>query len=182
MNVIVLRIGHRISRDKRITTHCGLVARAFGADKIIISGDYDKSILESIANISEKWGGNFKAIYAKNWKNVIKDYRKQGFSIIHLTMYGIPVQNKIEEIKNKKLLVAIGGEKVPADLYELSDYNIGITNQPHSEVAALAVFLHEYFEGKELEKKFEGRLRVVPQEKGKCIKEWSPGRESQGSI
>jgi len=34
--ITVLRIGHRISRDKRITTHVALVARAFGADKILI--------------------------------------------------------------------------------------------------------------------------------------------------
>ena len=34
--IIVLRIGHRIGRDKRITTHVALVARAFGANKIII--------------------------------------------------------------------------------------------------------------------------------------------------
>ena len=34
--IIVLRIGHRIGRDKRITTHVALVARAFGANEIII--------------------------------------------------------------------------------------------------------------------------------------------------
>ena len=37
--ISVLRLGHRIERDKRITSHLGLTARAFGADEIILSGD-----------------------------------------------------------------------------------------------------------------------------------------------
>ena len=32
--IIVLRLGYRIGRDPRITTHLGLVARAFGATKL----------------------------------------------------------------------------------------------------------------------------------------------------
>ncbi|MCD6448820.1 MAG: tRNA (cytidine(56)-2'-O)-methyltransferase, partial [Thermoplasmata archaeon] len=35
MVVVVYRYGHRISRDKRITTHVALVARAFNADGIV---------------------------------------------------------------------------------------------------------------------------------------------------
>ena len=40
----VLRLGHRISRDKRISTHVALVARAFGASKIYYTGQKDKSM------------------------------------------------------------------------------------------------------------------------------------------
>jgi predicted SpoU family rRNA methylase len=36
-------------------------------------------------------------------------------------------------------------------------------------VAALAIFLHEYFAGRELRKRFDGRLKIVPQEFGKKI-------------
>ena len=39
----VLRLGHRIGRDKRITTHVALVARAFGADKILIDTEDRKT-------------------------------------------------------------------------------------------------------------------------------------------
>ena len=46
--VVVLRIGHRIGRDKRISTHVGLVARAFGADGIIFVGDIEESITFNI--------------------------------------------------------------------------------------------------------------------------------------
>ena len=158
--ITVLRLGHRRKRDERLSTHCGLVARAFGADKIIFSGEEDSRLLDSLEKLVEKWGGRFEVSYEKNWKRVIKDFR--GVKV-HLTMYGMPVQDKIDEIrKAKNLLVIIGSEKVPKDVYHLADYNIAITSQPHSEAAALAVFLHEYFRGKELEKEFEGwRVRVL---------------------
>ena len=42
--ITILRIGHRISRDKRITTHVALVARAFGADNILVDTKDKKEI------------------------------------------------------------------------------------------------------------------------------------------
>ena len=48
--ITVLRLGHRISRDKRITTHVALVARAFGAYNIIISTK-DQQIEENIRSL-----------------------------------------------------------------------------------------------------------------------------------
>jgi len=47
--ITILRIGHRISRDKRITTHVALVARAFGAEKIYID-QKDTKIEEKFSN------------------------------------------------------------------------------------------------------------------------------------
>lgn len=53
-------------------------------------------------------------------------------------------------------------------VYQKSDYNISIGNQPHSEIAALAITLNELFEGKELNKKFSNaKIKVIPQKKGK---------------
>ena len=37
MNIEVLRIGQRVVRDDRVTTHVALVARAFGASKIYMN-------------------------------------------------------------------------------------------------------------------------------------------------
>ncbi|MEC7710726.1 MAG: tRNA (cytidine(56)-2'-O)-methyltransferase, partial [Thermoproteota archaeon] len=37
MNIEILRIGQRILRDDRVTTHVALVARAFGASKIYMN-------------------------------------------------------------------------------------------------------------------------------------------------
>lgn len=65
MKLIVFRIGHRISRDHRISTHCGLVARALGADGIVYSGDPDDSAVASVTRVSEQWGGNFEVAFEK---------------------------------------------------------------------------------------------------------------------
>jgi tRNA (cytidine56-2'-O)-methyltransferase len=85
-------------------------------------------------------------------------------------MYGIPIQNKIKQLRRSNVLVIIGSEKVPGEVYGLADFNIAVSNQPHSEVAALAIFLHEYFRGKELNKKFSAaKLKIIPQERGKKV-------------
>lgn len=171
MNLIVLRLGHRKNRDKRITTHVCLTARAFGASGVIISGEMDKSVINSVNNVVKRWGGKFKVFYKKNWENLLLFYKKNGYKIIHLTMYGEPLNKKIKEIRKfKKIIAIVGGEKVPKKVYELSDFNISITNQPHSEVSALSIFLHEYFEGKELNKIFRNyKIKVVPQKCGKKV-------------
>ena len=68
----VLRLGHRIHRDFRITTHCGLVARAFGATKMWITGDYDKKLISNLREVVFRFGGPFDVDYVKDWKNLIK--------------------------------------------------------------------------------------------------------------
>lgn len=167
----VLRLGHRLKRDERLSTHVGLVARAFGADEVIYTGDKDDGIIESLKKTTENWGGSFKVRYEENWKSVIKKYKKKRFEIVHLTMYGEPVKKMISKIrKEKNILVLVGSGKVPGQVYMISDYNIAVGNQPHSEVAALAIFLHEYYKGKELEKNFhKAKLRIVPQKRGKKV-------------
>jgi tRNA (cytidine56-2'-O)-methyltransferase len=69
----------------------------------------------------------------------------------------------------KDLLVAVGAEKVPAEMYQLADWNVAVGNQPHSEVAALAVFLDRLFQGEELGREFEGGLKIVPSSRGKEV-------------
>jgi tRNA (cytidine56-2'-O)-methyltransferase len=166
--ITVLRLGHRVGRDPRISTHCALVARSFGAEKIIYSGEHDSDLERSVADIVENWGGPFGISYEKNWRSVI---RKFDGKKIHLTMYGLPVQKKIAEIRKFKktnMLVIIGGQKVQPEVYHLADYNIAVTSQPHSEVAALALFLHELQQGREMEKRFRNaKIAVIPQERGK---------------
>lgn len=171
MKVKVLRLGHRKKRDLRLTTHVCLTARALGADEVILSGEEDSSVLTSVRDVAERWGGKFKVSYEKNWRKVLMNYKLKGYKIIHLTMYGIPIQKKMKTIKKcEKLLVVVGSEKVPGEVYSVADYNIAVTNQPHSEVAALAVFLHELFGGKELNKQFRNaKLKIVPKERGKEV-------------
>lgn len=56
MEIVVLRLHHRITRDKRMSSHLALVARAFGASKIVYSGEYDNRIEQTVAQIVESWG------------------------------------------------------------------------------------------------------------------------------
>lgn len=168
--LVVFRLGHRPFRDQRISTHCGLVGRAFGADRIVYSGQKDEKFENSIKKVAEKFGGKFSIEHSEGWKKTINQYKKKKFSVVHLTVYGLEIKKTISEIrKNKNLLVIIGGEKVPWEVYHVADYNISVTNQPHSEVAALSIFLDKYFKGKELNKNFKGKIKIIPQEKGKKV-------------
>ncbi|MFQ5887742.1 MAG: tRNA (cytidine(56)-2'-O)-methyltransferase [Candidatus Hydrothermarchaeales archaeon] len=163
--VLVLRLGHRPLRDKRITTHVGLVARSFGADGLILTVD-DESVVESIEDVKERWGGEFFVKVVNDWRRYLKSW---GGVVVHLTMYGMPVDEKIDEIRraDSNVLVVVGAEKVPPEVYKLAHYNIAVGLQPHSEVAAIAIFLDRYFKGEQLEKDFKGRTRIIPSGDGK---------------
>ncbi len=170
--ISVLRLGHRIYRDIRTTTHCALTSRALGTDEIIISGEEDKEIEKTIKKVVSRWGGKFKIRFSDNPLKEIKQKKKEKYTIVHLTMYGEQIEKKIKNLKKKeKILIIIGGKKVPPQIYKESDYNISIGNQPHSEIAALAIILHELFERKELKKKFrKPKIQIIPQKTGKKTK------------
>jgi tRNA (cytidine56-2'-O)-methyltransferase len=164
--ITVLRIGHRIGRDKRITTHVALVARAFGANKIIIS-EHDVKIKENISSICEKFGGNFQIETGVDHKKIIKQWNG---TIVHLTMYGDNLEKSILKIdKNSDLLIIVGAGKVPPYFYERADFNISVGNQPHSEVAALAIFLDRYLNGKWFTEQFNGEIEIIPSDNGKKV-------------
>ncbi len=165
--ITVLRIGHRPQRDKRITTHVALVARAFGADRIIITTK-DEKIERSVRDIVERFGGNFEILSGIPLKRALKDFKG---TIVHLTMYGLPVDDVIPKIsKDEDLMIIVGAEKVPREIYEIADFNVAVGNQPHSEVAALAIFLDRFFEGRELRREFENaKMKVIPQDRGKRV-------------
>ncbi|MEM0492713.1 MAG: tRNA (cytidine(56)-2'-O)-methyltransferase [Candidatus Thermoplasmatota archaeon] len=164
--IAVYRIGHRINRDKRVTTHVALVARAFGADKIFVDTK-DKKLEETINSVCKRFGGDFKIETGVNRKHLLKQWNGQ---IIHLTMYGADLEETVKKIDSKKdILVIVGSEKVPGDIYEISDFNISVGNQPHSEIAALALFLDRYTNKTWLKKDFKGELKIIPMNKGKKI-------------
>ncbi len=172
--IVVLRMGHRPERDKRISTHVALIARAFGADGIIFSDVVDESIKRKIEDVVERWGGEFFIEMGKPWRKVIREWKQKGGIVVHLTMYGENIEGSdvLERIKEAKgdLLVVVGAEKVPREVYELADFNVAIGNQPHSECAALAVFLDRYFEGKELLREFKNaKIKIIPCKRGKKV-------------
>ena len=170
MEIEVLRIGQRVVRDDRVTTHVALVARAFGAKKILMN-EVNPEIRETIQKINDTWGGNFTIEFFESWKPISKLKKQNGFKIIHLTMYGEninDVQSKLK--KEEKLVIVVGAEKVPREIYEFADYNVGIGNQPHSEISGLAVLLDRIQEGDQFKQMFPGgKRRIIPEKNGKHV-------------
>ncbi|MEO9307720.1 tRNA (cytidine(56)-2'-O)-methyltransferase [Nitrosotalea sinensis] len=170
MMIEVLRIGTRLVRDDRVTTHVTLVSRAFGASKIYMY-DANPEIKETVSKVNKMWGGDFEVEIIENWKDVIKLRKKDGYKVIHLTMYGENINDVQEQIrKEEKLLVVVGAEKVPREAYDMADYNVAIGNQPHSEISALAILLDRVSQGHQLQKKYSGGEReIIPTKKGKKV-------------
>ncbi len=166
----VLRLGHRLPRDSRLTTHVFLASRALGASEGIYSGQRDPGLEKSVAKAVDEWGGTFTLSYAPHWKQTLNDRVEKGWETIHLTMYGLPHSSRLAEIRESsaKKLVIVGGEKVPGDLFKLADYNLSVTSQPHSEVSALAIFLYDLSGGKVADD-FGGKIRVEPSMRRKIV-------------
>jgi tRNA (cytidine56-2'-O)-methyltransferase len=168
-DVTVLRLGHRLVRDERISTHIGLVSRAFGAKRLILTGADDHTV-DSLQRLNARWGGGFSIEYVKHWREFVRSFA--GVKV-HLTMYGEELSKGIAALREKnspELLLMVGAEKVPREIYNLADLNISVGNQPHSEVAALAVFLDRLFMGEELYNTFgNARFRIKPSLRGKKV-------------
>lgn len=166
--VTVLRIGHRPERDQRVTTHVGLAARALGAEGMYLAAD-DPGVVRSIEGVASRWGGDFFVKNDVKWRRCIEDWKAGGGKVVHLTMYGLRMTGIIDEIRNQEqVLVVVGAEKVPGDIYGLSDYNISVTTQPHSEISSLALFLDHLFQGAELDREYpDAKIRIEPASAGK---------------
>ena len=171
-SIRVLRNGQRYVRDDRTLTHLCLVSRALGAEKIYLE-DAEKDVMGTLEEVNRTWGGDFVAILGEPWRKVIRDAKKEGRSIVHLTMYGIPIQDVAPELRAlDDVLIVVGGPKVPGKVYHEADFNVAVTSQPHSEVAALAIALHEIQGGEELKRTFQkSRLRILPSPRGKRVVE-----------
>ena len=198
--VAVLRYGHRPGRDDRMTTHVGLTARALGADRVIFPDNAGQSA-ETVRDITDRFGGPFAVELREDQRAIVRGW--DGV-VVHLTMYGERVQEVEAAIRGavglsaagadvdagddvdaeadptapRDLLVVVGGEKVPWALYERADFNVGVTNQPHSEVAGLAVFLDRLFEGAELDREWvDADREVVPEPTGKTVVDVDAGED-----
>ncbi|HUI00636.1 MAG TPA: tRNA (cytidine(56)-2'-O)-methyltransferase [Nitrososphaerales archaeon] len=168
-SVRVVRVGHRYVRDYRTLTHLCLVSRALGAEAVYLE-EVERELVETVGEVNKTWGGDFKVLEGR-WKKVFQDAKDEGRTVIHLTMYGSPLQEVAAELRRKKrFLIAVGGPKVPKEVYQAADYNVAVTSQPHSEIAALAITVHELQKGEELKKEFGGyKLRIVPSARGKRV-------------
>lgn len=175
----MLRWGHRY-RDQRLTTHVALTARALGASGFILSDIEDEKIRQAVEKVTNQWGGAFFLQIGVPWKPAVKEWKKHGGIVVHLTAYGENIQtsdvmNRIKTL-GKDVLVIVGSQKVPKEFLseKVSDFNVAVGNQPHSECSSLAVFLDRLFEGQELLKEFtRAKVKIVPQVRGKKMIKFS---------
>ena len=164
----IMRIGHRPERDKRVTTHVALSSRALGARGIYVD-TYDEVLEQSIRSVAERFGGDYSIKTGVRWQDAIRNF--SGI-VIHLTMYGERVDEALPKIpRDEDIMIIVGAEKVPAEVYRRADFNISVGNQPHSEIAALAIFLDRFTGGEALYSDRNGKLTVIPNERGKTVVE-----------
>ena len=174
MMIEVLRIGQRLVRDDRVTSHVALVSRALGASRIYMT-EVNPDIVDTIQKVNHTWGCSFQVELIQKWRTIMRQKKVDPTCIIiHLTMYGEPIndiQEKIrDDTKKKNVLIIIGAKKVPRDVYDTADYNIAVGAQPHSEIAALAVLLDRLQQGRQFDVSFAGgKRRVVPTPQGKNV-------------
>ncbi len=171
--VTVLRLGHRFFRDPRVTTHVCLTARAFGASGVVIADRLDKEVEATVRDVVKRFGGLFEVTSGVGWRQAIREWKRSGGRVVHLTVYGLPLPSVIDEIQGElgDLLVVVGSEKVPREVFRLADWNVSVTNQPMSEVAALAVFLDWLGEHREFGIEFQdAETVIVPSAHGKVVK------------
>ncbi|MDY0292997.1 MAG: tRNA (cytidine(56)-2'-O)-methyltransferase [Candidatus Methanomethylophilaceae archaeon] len=165
-DIWIMRIGHRPQRDKRVTTHVALSARALGAKGIYV--DTKDEVLESnIRSVVDRFGGDYTIETGVRWQKAVKEFEG---SVVHLTMYGQRVDEALPGIpKDSDIMVVVGAEKVPPEVYQQADFNISVGNQPHSEIAALAIFLDRFTEGRALYSDRHGKMTVIPNSRGKTV-------------
>jgi len=170
LTIEIVRIGQRLVRDDRVTTHVALVSRAFGAERIFMT-EVNPEIKYTLEQINKTWGGDFVLEFIDKWKTIVKNKKEENFKIVHLTMYGESINDVQEKLqKEEKLLVVVGAEKVPREIYELADYNVGIGSQPHSEISALAILLDRIQKGVQFEKEFpNAKRKIIPTKNGKNV-------------
>lgn len=159
--VDVLRLGYRRGRDPRITTHLALVARALGSDGFLLAGDDDQEMFDNLNSVSERFGGELDTEHVSGLGH-LKKHVENGGVAVHLTMYGEPFRQAIPKIRrDRPLIIVVGGAKVPGDVYKICQHNVAVGNQPHSEVAALALFMDAWFGESGSERSFKDARLVI---------------------
>ncbi len=159
-------MGHRPGRDPRLTTHVALAARALGARRLYLHPP-DPELGERLASVDRRWGGDFEVTMTTDWKGVVRAFDG---AVVHLTMYGLPLGRALPRIRSaRRVLLVVGGAKVPPDLYRLARYNVSVGSQPHSEVAAVAVTLVELLGLPATRAPRGARFAIRPMARGKRV-------------
>ena len=101
----------------------------------------------------------------------LKHHVAKGGVAVHLTMYGEPFRKAIPKIRrDRPVIIVVGVAKVPGDVYKICQHNVAVGNQPHSEVAALALFMDAWFGESASERNFDNaRLIIEGTNDGKLV-------------
>ena len=133
----------------------------------------DPGLEKTVRSVVERFGGKFEIKTGIDWRKAIKSWKGE---VVHLTMYGERLSDALPTIKAKDLMIVVGAEKVPREVYDLADRNVSVGNQPHSEVAALAIFLDRITDRSMLEKGTKGNLVIIPNPRGKTVIDHRKGK------
>ena len=125
--ITVLRIGHRPARDKRVTTHVALTARAFGAGKVLVDRR-DPPLEKTVRDVVRRFGGPFEIETGVPWRRVLREFRG---TKVHLTMYGLRLEEALPTVPRDDLLLIVGAEKVPAEVYRLAGCEFNLNSPKH---------------------------------------------------
>lgn len=83
---------------------------------------------------------------------------------ICLTRFGAPLQNKMYSLRTyKNIVLIVPLKEKKQQMQSVSDFDISITSQPHCGAAAIAIFLHEFYSGRELAMHFENPKYKIAQ-------------------
>ena len=186
----VLRLGYRKGRDPRITTHLALVSRALGATDFLLAGDDDEGLFENVQSVSERFGGAMACEHVGSGMSWLKRFAREDAGdgqpgvVVYLTMYGEPYRRVIPRIRrDRPVTVVVGGAKVPSEVFEHAHYNVAVGNQPHSEVAALALFMEGWFGEGGTERHFpNARLVIEPSARGKEVHDMETSAEGKEKL
>ena len=146
-----------------------MVARAFGASTITFCPE-DKSIMRKLSRkckaLNRDWGGAFSFSFTNDWKRFVKE--KKNYLKVYLTRYGMPMKKIGYQVRTyKNVLIIVSEKETIKQLYKAADFNLSITTQPHSCASAIGVFLHDFYQGRELAIHFENaRYKVSPEQHG----------------
>ena len=142
-----------------------LTARAFGASSVIFTStnaSLNSRLKRYCSSISKKWGGNFNVQFTNAWKSYLES--KRNYKKVYLTRYGTPIKKQVYTLRSyRNIIIILSITEEIKSFGELADFNISITSQPHSSIAAMAIFLNQYFAGRELSLNFSNaKFKVIP--------------------
>ena len=126
------------------------------------------SQISSVRSLGNAWGGSFSVVQKVSPLRIISEWKKDGGRVINLSMYGEDMRAPMSELYHvyytlgQPLLVVVGSSKVDGKVYQASDFNLAVTHSPHSEVAALAIFLEKLLGNRAWgRRKPESRIKIL---------------------